>query len=123
MLDPTFVRDHLDAVTAAMANRGKDVTAELQTFAAAEANRRRLIQESENLKREQNASGEQVARAKKLGEDASHLFEASKQRGQKIKQLDVELESVENETRTASTTTTWATWTCFGCDRAGEVPK
>ena len=84
MLDSTFVRDNADAVKAAMANRGMDVTAELQKFADAEQNRRRLIQESEGLKREQNASGEQVARAKKAGEDASHLFEASKQRGQRI---------------------------------------
>src|SRR6478752_1477625 len=100
MLDANFVRDNLEAVNAAMTNRGKDVTAELQTFATAEANRRRLIQESEGLKREQNATGEQVARAKKQGEDASHLFEASKQRGQKIKQLDVELEGVEKERTT-----------------------
>jgi len=100
MLDANFVRDNLEAVKAAMANRGKDVTAELQTFATAEASRRRLIQESEGLKREQNASGEQVARAKKQGEDASHLFEASKQRGQKIKQLDVELEGAEKERTT-----------------------
>lgn len=95
MLDPNFVRDNIDAVRQAMANRGMDVTAELQTFADAEASRRRLIQESENLKREQNASGEAVARAKKQGEDVSHLFEASKQRGQKIKQLDAELEAAE----------------------------
>jgi seryl-tRNA synthetase len=97
MLDPNFVRDNIDAVKAAMANRGMDVTAELQTFAAAESNRRRLIQETENLKREQNASGEQVARAKKAGEDVSHLFEASKQRGQKIKQLEADLDVVERE--------------------------
>ena len=95
MLDPTFVKDNIDAVQTAMTHRGKDVSAELHTLASAEADRRRLIQESEQLKREQNASGEQVARAKKAGEDVSHLFEASKLRGQKIKQLDAELEVVE----------------------------
>jgi seryl-tRNA synthetase len=97
MLDPNFVRDNADAVQTAMANRGMDVTAELQKFATAEQHRRRLIQEVEGLKREQNASGEQVARAKKAGEDVSHLFEASKQRGQKVKQLESELEGVERE--------------------------
>ena len=95
MLDPNFVRDNADAVKAAMSDRGMDVTAELQQFATAEQRRRQLIQEVEALKREQNASGEQVARAKKAGEDASHLFEASKQRGQKIKQLESELEEAE----------------------------
>ncbi len=97
MLDANFVRDNLDVVKAAMANRGMDVTAELQAFATAESTRRRLIQESESLKREQNASGELVARAKKQGEDVSHLFEANKQRGQKIKQLEAELDRVERE--------------------------
>lgn len=95
MLDPNFVRENVEAVKAALANRGMDATAELQKFVAAESERRRLIQESENLKRDQNASGELVARAKKAGEDVSHLFEANKQRGQRIKQLEAELEVVE----------------------------
>lgn len=97
MLDPNFVRDNADAVTAAMANRGMDVTAELRKFAAAEQRRRQLIQEVEGLNREQKSSSEQVARAKKAGEDVSHLFDASKQRGQKIKQLESELEAAEGE--------------------------
>jgi seryl-tRNA synthetase len=100
MLDPNFVRDNVVAVKAAMANRGMDVTAELQTFAAAEQNRRRLIQEVEGLKRDQNASGEQVARAKRAGEDVSHLFEANKQRGQQIKQLETALEAAERDRMT-----------------------
>lgn len=97
MLDPNFVKDHLDAVQTGMANRGLDVTAELQNLATAESHRRRLIPQIEGLKREQNASGDQVARAKRQGEDASHLFEASKQRGQKIKQLEFELDTAERQ--------------------------
>ncbi len=78
-----------------MSGRGLDVSGDLQRFTAAEAERRRLIQEVETLKREQNASGEEVARAKKQGMDASHLFEANKARGQRIKQLEAELEPAE----------------------------
>jgi seryl-tRNA synthetase len=74
-----------------------NVTAELQQLATAESHRKRLIPQIEGLKREQNASGDQVARAKRQGQDASHLFEASKQRGQKIKQLEFELESAERQ--------------------------
>jgi len=95
MLDPNQVRDNVDGVAKTLATRGLDATVELQRFSEAEADRRRLIQEVETLKREQNASGEEVARAKKQGLDASHLFEASKARGQKIKQLEAELEPVE----------------------------
>jgi len=97
MLDPKFVSENIEAVQGAMANRGLSVTAELQQLATAEAHRRRLIPEIEGLKREQNTSGDQVARAKRQGEDARHLFEASKQRGQKIKQLEFELDSAERQ--------------------------
>jgi seryl-tRNA synthetase len=95
MLDPNFVRDHPDAVQTAMTNRGLSVTAELQQLATAESHRRRLIPQIEGMKREQNAAGDQVARAKRQGEDVAHLFEASKQRSAKIKQLEFELESAE----------------------------
>jgi seryl-tRNA synthetase len=97
MLDPKFVSENLEAVQRAMANRGLSVTAELQQLATAEAHRRRLIPEIEGLKREQNTSGDQVARAKRQGQDVKHLFDASKQRAQKIKQLEFELESAERQ--------------------------
>ncbi len=97
MLDPKFVSENIEAVQRAMANRGLSVTGELQQLATAEAHRKRLIPEIEGLKREQNTSGDQVARAKRQGEDVTHLFEASKQRAQKIKQLEVELDSAERQ--------------------------
>jgi seryl-tRNA synthetase len=97
MLDPAFVRDNLDAVQKGMANRGLNVTAELQQLATAETHRRRLIPQIEGLKREQNASGDEVARAKRQGKEVQHLFEASKMRAQKIKQLDVELDAAERQ--------------------------
>jgi seryl-tRNA synthetase len=97
MLDPKFVGDNIEMVQTAMANRGLSVTAELQQLATAEAHRRRLIPQIEGLKREQNASGDQVARAKRQGQDASHLFDASKQRAQKIKQLEFELDTAERQ--------------------------
>ena len=65
-----------------------------------EARRRRLIPELEGLKREQNAAGEEVARAKRQGLDPSSVFAANKERGQKIKQLEIETAEVEQQ-RTA----------------------
>ena len=97
MLDPAYVRDNLEAVQKALASRGLNVTAELQQLAIAETHRRRLIPQIEGLKREQNASGDEVARAKRQGKDASHLFDANKMRGQQIKQLEVELDSAERQ--------------------------
>jgi seryl-tRNA synthetase len=97
MLDPGFVRDNLDTVQKGMTNRGLNVTADLQHLATAETHRRRLIPTIEGLKREQNSAGDEVARAKRQGKDAAHLFEASKMRAQKIKQLEVELDAAERQ--------------------------
>jgi len=62
-----------------------------------DTHRRRLIPEIEGLKRDQNASGEQIAQAKRQGLDTSAIQEANKARAQRIKQLDAELAEVENE--------------------------
>jgi len=97
MLDPNLVRDNIEAVQNGLANRGLNVTNELQQLATAETHRRRLIPQIEGLKREQNTAGDQVARAKRQGQDAQHLYEASKTRNQKIKQLEIELDSAERQ--------------------------
>jgi seryl-tRNA synthetase len=47
------------------------------------------------LKRDQNAAGDEVARAKRQGKDASAIFEANRARAQRIRQLSVELDQVE----------------------------
>jgi seryl-tRNA synthetase len=95
MLDPVFVRDHLDDVRSRLLSRGLDASAELEELASVEAHRKRLIPQVEGLKREQNTAGDEVARAKRQGQDASHIFEANKQRGQRIRQMEVELDGVE----------------------------
>jgi seryl-tRNA synthetase len=95
MLDPNFVREHSEDVRAGLRNRGLDADKELEALAVLEARRRRLIPETEGLKRDQNAAGDEVARAKRQGKDASAIFEANRARAQKIKQLSVELDQVE----------------------------
>ncbi|HEY7446646.1 MAG TPA: serine--tRNA ligase [Vicinamibacterales bacterium] len=95
MLDPNFVREHAEDVRAGLRNRGLDADKELEALAVLEARRRRLIPETEGLKRDQNAAGDEVARAKRQGKDASAIFEANRARAQKIKQLSVELDQVE----------------------------
>jgi len=95
MLDPAYVRDHLEQVRAGLRNRGLQPDAELEQIATVETQRRRLIPELEGLKREQNAAGDEVARAKRQGQDASSIFAANKARGQHIKQLEVQLEQIE----------------------------
>jgi seryl-tRNA synthetase len=100
MLDPAVLRDHPDRVTSALQNRGLEPDALLAELGTLDERRRALIVDVETLKRAQNASGEAVARLKRLGEDASGVFDANRQRGQRIKELDAELQIFE-EQRTA----------------------
>ena len=95
MLDPVFVRDHLPEVEARLRSRGLDPASDLAELAGLEAERRRLIPAVETLKRDQNAAGEEVARAKKEGRDPSGIFAENKARAGKIRDLEVELADVE----------------------------
>src|SRR5688572_16789627 len=97
MLDPAFLRENIESVGQRLSTRGADFKSELEQFATLEAHRRRTIPAVEGLKREQNTAGDEVARAKRQGLDASAIFEANKQRAQKIKQLEVELNTVEQQ--------------------------
>jgi seryl-tRNA synthetase len=97
MIDPIYARDRLEEVRTAYRNRGLNADSELEHLATLEARRRRLIPEMEGLKREQNAAGDEVARAKRQGQDASHLFAASKARAQQIRQLETQLEQTESQ--------------------------
>jgi len=97
VLDPAYVRDHQDEVKRGLESRGMAIGAELEQLAVLENRRRRLIPELEGLKREQNAAADEVARAKRLGKDASDIFEANRQRGQRIRQLGIELDQVEQQ--------------------------
>jgi seryl-tRNA synthetase len=97
MLDPAFVRDHLDDVKDALRRRGLDPDSTLGEIPALDGSRRQLIGEVERLKHQQNASGEEIARAKRQGHDTSALQEASRARAQHIKQLDQQLDSIEQQ--------------------------
>ena len=83
-----------------MAKRGLEIDSELEAFSTLENRRRRLIPELEGLKREQNAAGDEIARAKRQGKDASGIFDANRLRAQQIRQLGIELDQVEQQ-RTA----------------------
>ena len=97
MIDPIYARDHLEEVRTAYRNRGLNVDSELEHLATLESRRRRLIPEMEGLKRDQNAAGDEVARAKRQGHDATPLFAASKARAQQIRQLEIQLEQTESQ--------------------------
>src|SRR6058998_1683685 len=80
MLDPSYIRDHIDEVRTALRRRGLEPDRLLEEIATLETARRRLIPELEGLKRQQNTSGDAIAQAKRQGKDTARIQEANKAR-------------------------------------------
>lgn len=97
MLDPTDLRDRPDVLREGLRRRGLDPDAALATTLRLDTERRRLIPELEGLKREQNASGDEIARAKREGLDTAAIQLRNRERAQRIKELDRELDTIETE--------------------------
>ena len=66
MLDLNYVRENLESVRAALAKRGMPATA-LDDFAQADAERRRVIAESDQLNAERNAASREIGALMKDG--------------------------------------------------------
>ena len=73
MLDVKFIRDNLDQAEAALATRGGAIS--LARFRELDAQRRKLLTESETLKALKNSVSEEIAKVK----------ESKKRRGSLIK--------------------------------------
>src|SRR5580692_2932790 len=97
MLDRSLVRDSLDEVRRGLRRRGIDPDQALEQIATLETARRRLIQEVEGLKRLQNTSGDEIARAKRQGLETTAIQTANRGRSQQIRQLDIQLDSIEHQ--------------------------
>ena len=97
MLDPAFVRDHIEEVRNGLRSRGLDPDKALEEIATLENARRRLIPELEGLKRLQNTSGDEIAKARRLGQDTSSIQDTNRARNQQIKQLSIQLDAIEQQ--------------------------
>src|SRR5580704_17433641 len=95
MLDPSYVRDHTGEVRTGLKNRGLDPDKTLEAILTLETARRRVIPEVESLRRQQNTSGDEIARAKRQGQDTTHVQEANRLRAQQIKHLGIQQDSIE----------------------------
>jgi seryl-tRNA synthetase len=95
MLDPIYVRDHADDVRRRLATRNGDFSADLAALGVLDKERLDAIQKIEHLKREQNTAGEEVARAKKEGRDATEILATNKTRAAEIKSLEPGLANLD----------------------------
>jgi seryl-tRNA synthetase len=96
MLDQTYVREHLEAVRDGLRRRGMNPDQALESIAQLLSDRRRVIPEFEELKRQQNASGEEIGRAKRQGLDTTAIQEAGRVRAQQIKTLQAQVDEIES---------------------------
>ena len=99
MLDIKKIREDFDGVKAGVERRckgdfGIDRVKEL------DAKRREALAEVEALKNKQNVTSREVPKLKKAGEDTTALFAEMKQLSARIKELDGEVSSIEEELRT-----------------------
>src|SRR5258708_10307432 len=98
MLDLNYVRENLEAVRAALEKRGAP-TAALEDFARADAERRRVIAESDQLNAERNTASREIGVLMKDGmrDEADARRKAVNESKERIAQLD--RERAHSETR------------------------
>jgi seryl-tRNA synthetase len=93
VLDIKLIRDQPEAVERALAQKGG---AELiKEILAADADRRRLIKETEDLKALRNRASEAIGQARRKGEDASAEMARMREVADRVKTLDGELKTMD----------------------------
>ena len=97
MLDLNYVRDNLDAVRAALEKRGMAATA-LDDFAAADADRRRVIAESDQLNSERNAASREIGALMK--DSKREEADARRKQVNELKERIAELDTARDKAET-----------------------
>src|SRR6185503_2221646 len=100
MLDLNYVRENLDAVRGALAKREMTMAA-LDDFAAADADRRRVISESDQLNAERNAASREIGAMMKDGkrDEADARRKQVNELKERIAELDAARDKAEARMR------------------------
>ena len=88
MLELSFVRENLSLVEEKLRQRGLDPTAVLKDFRDIDTQRRQAITEAETKKAHRNKASEEIAKAKKAGQDASVAMAETKELREQIQSLE-----------------------------------
>ena len=95
MHDLKFLRSHRERVEAGVALKG--MTVDLERFYEIEERRLKLLHDSEQLKAQRNAVTQEVGARRQGGQPAEELIAQSRELGERIKGLDAELKTLEEE--------------------------
>jgi len=93
MLDIRLIRDDPAGVERTLATRGAPIS--LAPVLTADAQRRRLLTETEELKAERNRASEAIGQAKRRGEDAQAVTARMREVSDRIKALDVQVKEAD----------------------------
>jgi seryl-tRNA synthetase len=88
MLDLNFVRDNLPVVEEKLRQRGMDPAAVLKDFSEVDTQRRQAISAAETMKAQRNKASEEIAKAKKAGQDANAAMAQTKELREQIQALE-----------------------------------
>ena len=88
MLDLNFVRDNLPVVEEKLRQRGMDPAAVLKDFGEVDTQRRRAISAGETMKAQRNKASDEIAKAKKAGQDATAAMAQTKELREQIQTLE-----------------------------------
>ena len=93
MLDLRLIREQPEEVERALALRGEAVS--LRPVVEADAARRRLLTEAEELKAERNRASEAIGQAKRRGESPEAAMARVRDIGERIKALDAQVKDAD----------------------------
>jgi seryl-tRNA synthetase len=99
MLDLGFVRENLPLIEEKLRQRGMDPAETLKDFGELDRERRRLINEMETQRAEQNRASEEIARLKKDGKDAGHRTDELRSLRERIRQAEEQANQRSEEMR------------------------
>jgi seryl-tRNA synthetase len=97
MHDLNYFRDHLDVFAEMAKKRG--VPLDLDAFRALDKERRELITATEQLKAQRNKASDEIARLKKVKQNADTLISGMKQVSERIKQSDERIAAFDAQQR------------------------
>ncbi|MFO8031256.1 MAG: serine--tRNA ligase [Desulfohalobiaceae bacterium] len=97
MLDLKFIQKNPEIVREALRKRKMDL--DLDYFLELDQNRRKLVQEVEELRQERNQASTEVGELKKKGQDASEQISRLSLVGERIKDLEYRRKELEEELR------------------------
>lgn len=95
MLDIRKIRENPDILSEALKNRNMDI--DLKPLLDADARRREILSEVEDLKNTRNTVSKEIGAIRKSGGDASAIMEEMRSVGEKISNLDAQIAELDSQ--------------------------